>query len=607
MIGWQGMKRAYAAVAGLAVAAAVLSAAPSAAGQPAIGQPAGPGSRLGHGAPGGHRAALGAARTVLTTSAHAGIAMVSARPPAGAAGAAFFASGQRIAADTSRRVLGPAAGVAPPTHKVTITVIDRDGAPSVAAVVVANPSVAGGDVHTVTTSKGTGTVALPAGRYLLATGILSPAVNPTNITLIMRLIRVRATGGTHVTLDARAGKLVDVTVNRPVKPGLQSGGVTYQGSQYRFTQAYIGGPGEGYIVPVRGAGYSFGTQTTFTGQTAGYTVAAASRGGVPANPAYHYRVARLARVRSSYRSLDARSFGGAYWVAADVPVVAVIRPSAPLPSTVTDYLSAGVPFLSVLSYGSRRSPAAGAQIQSGARVFAARQRGNQVWNGAAVGPAFPRQLAVRTGNTLAYTVDGYLTDAAPAALRHDGVDNNVTGRITLRKGSRMIATEKFPRPNQPRPVFRARLPSAPAVYTLTAHARRSVRYARLSTGVTAAWRFRSRHTAGRRALPLMAVRFAVPSLNHRNQAPPGSKLAIGVFVTSNPGVAPLPVAKVRVQASANDGRTWHSAAVHRAHGHWIADVTSPAGGGFVSLRAEVSDTGGNSVTETITRAYAVAG
>ena len=427
----------------------------------------------------------------------------------------------------------------------------------------------------------------------------------------MRLVRVRATGGTRVTLDARAGKLVDVTVNRPVKPGPQTGGVTYRGSQYRFTESYIGGPGEGYIVPVRGPGYSFGTQTTFTGQAggsaAGYTVAAVSRGGVPASLAYHYRVARLARIRSSYRSLDARSFGGAYWVAADVPVVAVIIPSAPLPVTVTDYLSPGLRFFSVLSYGSRRSPLTGAQIQSGIQAFTARQRASQVWNGAAIGPAFPRELAARTGNTLAYTVDGYLTDAAPAALRHGGVDNNVTGRITLRKGSATIATEKFPRPSQPPPVFSARLPSAPAVYTLTAHTRRAVRYARLSTSVTTTWRFRSGRTTGKRALRLMAVRFAVPSLNHHGQAAPGSKLAIGVFVASNPGVARLPVAKVRVQASANDGRTWHSAAVHRAHGHWIADVTSPAGQGFVSLRAEATDTGGNSVVETISQAYAVAG
>ena len=602
MIGWRGRTRAYAALAGLLVAAAVLSAAPSAAGQ--AGRP---GARSGHGAPGAYRAAPGAARTVLTTSAGAGTAVVFTQPLAGVPGTELFASGHRIAVVTPPGVPGPAASAASHRQKLTITAIGRDGLPSDAAVVVANPSVAGGNVHTVTTPNGTGTVSLTAGRYLLATGILTPALNPRNITVIMRLVRVRAGRGTQVTLDARAGKLIDVTVNRPVKPGLQTGGVTYQGSQYRFTEAYIGGPGEGYIVPVHGARYSFGTQTVFTGRAAHYTVAAVTRGGVPANPAYHYRVAQLARVRGSYRSLDARSFGGAYWVAADVPVVAVILPSAPLPGTVTDYLSPGVRFFSALSYGSRRSPATGAQIQSGTQVFAARHRGNQVWNGAAIGPAFPRQLAVRTGNTLAYTVDGYLTDAAPAALRHDGVDNNVTGRITLRKGSRVIATERFPRPSQPPPVFNSRLPSAPAVYTLTVHARRAVRYARLSTGVTMAWRFRSGHTAGKRALPIRAVRFAVPSLNHQDQAPPGSKLAIGVFAASNPGAAPPPVAKVRVQASANDGRTWHGVAVHRARGHWIADVTSPAERGFVSLRAEVTDTGGNSVTETITRAYAVAG
>ena len=67
MIGWRGTKRARAAVVGLTVAAAVLSAAAPAAGQstagrPAAGRSSGPGSPLGHGAPGGDHRDPGAGR-----------------------------------------------------------------------------------------------------------------------------------------------------------------------------------------------------------------------------------------------------------------------------------------------------------------------------------------------------------------------------------------------------------------------------------------------------------------------------------------------------------------------------------------------------------------
>src|SRR5215469_10636565 len=106
MIGWRGRTRASAVVAGLGIAAAVLSVAPAA------GQSGGPGARLAPGAPSAYRAAVGAARTVLTTSAHAGISVVSARPLAGAAETGLFASGHLIAAATPRRVAGRAAGAA---------------------------------------------------------------------------------------------------------------------------------------------------------------------------------------------------------------------------------------------------------------------------------------------------------------------------------------------------------------------------------------------------------------------------------------------------------------------------------------------------------------
>jgi hypothetical protein len=359
-------------------------------------------------------------------------------------------------------------------------------------------------------------------------------------------------------------------------------------------------------VPAQGRRITFGVQTVLRAADAAsrteYDLAAVHRGGIPTDLAYHYRTARLAWVHNTYRAPDATSYGDAFWVpgtpAGDGPAS-----PAPLPITSTNAVSPGVPFYGFFEYGSRLNEGS-AQIQSNGHVFAAGAHVTDVWNGAAVGPAGPATRATRHASTFRYTVDGLFTDSAPAALGHDGQDASVTGTITLSHGGTVIATKKYPaqQPGQ----FTATLPRAPATYTLTATAQRKVSYARLSTSVTAAWRFHSGYAADRQALPLLAVRYQVPGLNNQNQAVPGTALAIPVYVTRDPGAPRGQVRAIEVESSANGGRTWHRVPLRRAGTHWVADVTSPDSPSFVSLRAVVATAGGASLVQTIINAYAVA-
>jgi len=56
--------------------------------------------------------------------------------------------------------------------------------------------------------------------------------------------------------------------------------------------------------------------------------------------------------------------------------------------------------------------------------------------------------------------------------------------------------------------------------------------------------------------------------------------------------------------SYDDGRTWKHVVVLGPLGEKaVAVVPSPRGSGFVSLRASATDTAGNTVRETIVRAY----
>ncbi|MFD1539403.1 hypothetical protein [Nonomuraea guangzhouensis] len=63
--------------------------------------------------------------------------------------------------------------------------------------------------------------------------------------------------------------------------------------------------------------------------------------------------------------------------------------------------------------------------------------------------------------------------------------------------------------------------------------------------------------------------------------------------------------QIRLDLSDDDGKSWRSVPVTRTESGWTAGVPNPSTAGFVSLRAVVTDTAGNGVTQTITRAHAV--
>ncbi|HKD97857.1 MAG TPA: S8 family serine peptidase [Micromonosporaceae bacterium] len=141
-----------------------------------------------------------------------------------------------------------------------------------------------------------------------------------------------------------------------------------------------------------------------------------------------------------------------------------------------------------------------------------------------------------------------------------------------------------------------------AVYELTAESVRGGQDG-VSTSVSSVWTFHSATVPDAfTPIPVNAVRF-LPDLSGTNTAPAGRVLAVPVEVQSQPG-APVSVRSLTVQVSYDDGVTWHEVTVSRSGASAVAVVRSPASG-FVSLRATATNSGGNSVTETIIRAYGV--
>jgi hypothetical protein len=95
-----------------------------------------------------------------------------------------------------------------------------------------------------------------------------------------------------------------------------------------------------------------------------------------------------------------------------------------------------------------------------------------------------------------------------------------------------------------------------------------------------------------------------PKLDKMNYAPGGALFAIPVRVDRQPGATGGKTDLKKVEVSYNDGQSWIQVPLLKVNGTWWAGVQHRSSG-FVSLRASASDSDGNTVAQTIIRAYRV--
>ncbi|MEU4292125.1 S8 family serine peptidase [Kribbella sp. NPDC026596] len=73
-----------------------------------------------------------------------------------------------------------------------------------------------------------------------------------------------------------------------------------------------------------------------------------------------------------------------------------------------------------------------------------------------------------------------------------------------------------------------------------------------------------------------------------------------------PGAAGVgEIADVKLELSYDDGASWHTARLKRKGASWTAQVDAPSKAGFVSVRATARDSAGNSITQTVDRAFGI--
>lgn len=240
------------------------------------------------------------------------------------------------------------------------------------------------------------------------------------------------------------------------------------------------------------------------------------------------------------------------------------------------------------------------QSWSPLRTFAAGSTRQEDWNRAVFGPAFGQpahayEFVHRVGDDIV-VLPALFGDGAG----HGGFAALADGRVTLSRDGAPLADQR----NLGDPVQIA-APAAAGRFRLEVTGARTAG-AEVSTAVGAVWTFRSGHVTGDRPvrLPLLTVTFA-PAVDDAQRMPAGRRVSVPVAVTGQPGSETGRIGRPTVEVSFDDGRTWRPAPVVDAGGGLAAQITHPAGTGFVSLRATAADDRGNTVEQTIVRAYRI--
>jgi hypothetical protein len=260
-----------------------------------------------------------------------------------------------------------------------------------------------------------------------------------------------------------------------------------------------------------------------------------------------------------------------------------------LPFSRTEYYNTEAEFIGQFAATAADGMATGTEGNAYTR-YNAGQTYRERWNTAVFAPTVPALSlsgwagVVRNGNRFWLDVPMYgdgagrggysEVTASGATLFRDGV------KVGETDGTRFTSID---------------VPAGEAAYRLEMHSERD---AALSTRTDIAWTFRSGQTGGQVPLPLWTVGFS-PNVDLYNAVRGGVVHAVPVPVTPQPGAAVGAPASLTVEASFSDGATWRRVPVVGG----AAKIPHPSGDGFVSLRATAADSAGNTVTQTIVRAY----
>lgn len=499
-------------------------------------------------------------------------------------------------------------------YDVTVTTVDRDGAPAreFAHSLFGIGGAAEGIWEGISNETGTRTLRLPKGTYALHGAVYQDASDLTKGVDWLVQPRLKVAGATKVTVDARTTKPVDITV-----PGL----ATADFAQPYYQQAVGDGHlGNGWVLPKGYTGFRSAhmgpavtdgslTQswlaTFLKNPTTQYSVAL---GGVTNRLATgykrHLKAAQLAKL-SVDMGVPAPGKSGFAYAAPTLPGMSqgdFFGAVQPAPGTRTLLLSAldGAAWRSGFwqlgapdADGNQRVEVEQTSLEP--KRYAAGSSYRETFNTGVFGPVLGTGVGVFRTAPDPETGEQTITGAVPLfsdGAGHAGSSTLTKAATTLYRNGVKVAENEDPLSGwEPFTVD-----GADAAYRLTTSVERSTGISAVSTRIDTSFAFRSGQVAARTALPISTVRFHAP-LDTASRAPAGKLTRIPVTVQG--AASGKNLKSLTVSVSLDGGTTWKRVKVTDG----AFQVRNPAKNKGISFKAKVTDKQGNVSEVTIVNAY----
>ncbi|MDI1462373.1 S8 family serine peptidase [Catellatospora sp. KI3] len=451
-------------------------------------------------------------------------------------------------------------------------------------------------------------VRVAAGTYLLFSWL--PTENGVTQLVYPRVV---VAGSRTITLDARNSGKFDVTMPDPAAVSMSAditvefptvdGGTAGVGASVADFAELRSGPLDGEPLP----GLLSSVSATF-GQFVGsgdevrvpvvYNGAWWQNDRITTGLVKHVATGELATVRSEHYQHVPGALGlkGALARFPGAHSGSALLVESPLPFSRTEYFTGDVtwePLFDELlvtdeSYTFVQSLFSAEQTYQAGRTY--RDRFNQ----AAFGPVLSADEdyadVARMGDLLVVGQGPY-GDAAG----HPGAGEYTSGRVAVYRDGVLIGEAADPW------AFIENVPAAPGRFRIESSIERGAP-AVLSTKERTVWTFRSGGGEDLQRLPVTTLGFE-PALSDRNTAKAGSLAVIPVKAWQQFQSGAGSLRKLSVQVSFDDGKHWVKAPVLHLGGSWLVTLLHPNKAGFVSIKAAGEDSKGNTVEQTIIRAY----
>ncbi|MFE5659384.1 S8 family peptidase [Streptomyces sp. NPDC056517] len=342
-----------------------------------------------------------------------------------------------------------------------------------------------------------------------------------------------------------------------------------------------------------------GARITFSGTAVSpysYELLKYRAGGIPADQRYRVRAGELATIDSRFHGTTAGAEAGygRLMHAPMQPVANFAFGRMQLQRTLTEYVTTGLRTYEAMKLGPVWTAGGTWQLTAATKLTPGRQA-RRDWNKAVVRTALPGGLdnaAVRDGAVAGITAAGLLDSGfGQWAVMRNGTDKELT---TVYRNGTLLGTA---------PATAVAFPVVPerAEYRVVTDVQREEAGWNTSTKVRTDWRFHSAQGEGRTLLPVLSVDYRLGT-DLANSARTRSRTTVGLGVRHPKGLVGPAVTGVELWASYDDGASWRQV---RLDGRLNGTIDNPAAAGFVSLRVTATDADGNSVDQTVTRAYQV--